>query len=112
MGDAFSYRIRPAVYGRSVSFCKKLLEKPEEWNEHCKHSAISMGLTVVYGTIPGGGLAEKEMTIEAAHDFVTRLSPTGRPGKFAVEIIPWLQYLPRLYVRWSLMFAMGGESAC
>ena len=98
VGDSYSYRLRQTLYRGSLSFCKNLLENPEHWDEHCKQAAVFNGLSMVYGTIPGDNPGEKAATIDATQDFVARITNAARPGTFAVDMIPWLEYLPSVYV--------------
>ncbi|KAM5539390.1 hypothetical protein V8D89_006842 [Ganoderma adspersum] len=84
-------KFRPAQQAVTPLFLKKLLDEPEGFNHHIKFLFSATLLKVVYGIDIDDGDHEIVRGIRAA---VEAFSEAMAPGKFMVEFIPWLEYVP------------------
>ncbi|KAF7980002.1 hypothetical protein HWV62_40100 [Athelia sp. TMB] len=69
----------------------RLLESPDQWKSHFRHQAGATILEIAYGvrakTDEDPHIAAAEMTARYAADGAT-------PGKYLVDTLPWLKYVP------------------
>ncbi|KIJ31590.1 hypothetical protein M422DRAFT_185753 [Sphaerobolus stellatus SS14] len=78
----------------------RLLRSPDKYTEHLFHTAgavmIEISLTLFYYLIAYGieTQPEKDPYVETAQEVVYSIIEAGTPGKFLVDIWPWMKYIP------------------
>ncbi|KAF5343053.1 hypothetical protein D9758_011137 [Tetrapyrgos nigripes] len=78
---------------------KDLLRDPASWDSHIRRSIASTMFNVVYNGEP---LATKEdPTVAKINALMHRVVQAALPGRFLVEIIPWMRYLPDWMASWK-----------
>jgi len=73
-------------------FLLRLLDRPEELNDHIRNEAGSLILQIIYGytTKPHGSDPLVEIATKALDTFIQ----AAVPGAFVVDVVPFLKYLP------------------
>ncbi|KZP18991.1 cytochrome P450 [Athelia psychrophila] len=69
----------------------RLLERPQQWHDDLRHHIGAAILDVAYGIKP---LPEHDPIIDMVEGVMSVILPALAPGKFLVEILPWLKYVP------------------
>ncbi|KAF7977803.1 hypothetical protein HWV62_2717 [Athelia sp. TMB] len=69
----------------------RFLESPNQWQEHLRYQAGSTILDVAYGirTLP-----EDDPYIQTAEEAVAAIADAAIPGRYMVDNLPWLRYVP------------------
>ncbi|KAJ7142156.1 cytochrome P450 [Mycena crocata] len=74
-----------------VRFLKKLVNDPEEFEEHCKWIVAACILLINYGHSASD---HNDPYIEASSGVMQRFSEAAAPGRWLVDLIPFLKYVP------------------
>lgn len=76
-----------------------LLRDPGSWDGHIRRSIASTMFNVVYN---GESLATKDdPTVAKINALMHRVVQAALPGRFLVEILPWMRYLPDWMASWK-----------
>ncbi|KAI1785551.1 O-methylsterigmatocystin oxidoreductase [Ganoderma leucocontextum] len=84
-------KYRPAQQAIVPLFLKKLLDEPEGFKQHIQFVFSATLLKVVYGIDIDDGDHE---IVHDIRDAVEGISEAFVPGRFLVDYIPWLEYVP------------------
>ncbi|KZP10610.1 cytochrome P450 [Athelia psychrophila] len=77
---------------RGVSdLLRNLLESPDRWETHLRQQMGATILEVAYGI---RALPENDPHIRAAETTMKHVADGGTPGRYLVDTIPWLKYVP------------------
>ncbi|KZP19015.1 cytochrome P450 [Athelia psychrophila] len=69
----------------------RLLERPEKWQDDVRHQIGAAILDIAYGI---KALPENDPLIEMVEDTISMTLQALVPGRFLVDTIPWLKYVP------------------
>ncbi|KAF7985952.1 hypothetical protein HWV62_43898 [Athelia sp. TMB] len=70
---------------------RKLLETPDQWETHLRHQSSATILEIAYGIRTK---KDQDPHIEAAERAMRATSDGLTPGKYLVDTLPWLKYVP------------------
>ncbi|KAF8641537.1 hypothetical protein AX16_009914 [Volvariella volvacea WC 439] len=75
----------------SQRFARRLLNKPEGFLRHVEHFAAAVILRVAYGYEVKG---DPDPFVELVQTGMKQFADAVTPGRYLVEMVPWLQYIP------------------
>jgi len=71
--------------------CGRLLRSPEDFTQHVRSAAAGTIMDIAYGHEVS---TDDDAFVKLAEDGVNAFSDATTPGKYMVEFLPWLNYLP------------------
>ncbi|KAI0081470.1 cytochrome P450 [Panus rudis PR-1116 ss-1] len=82
----------PMSSHRTLSFMQKLRDDPQRFMVHCRHVVAFTELEMIYGLKIAG---ENDEMLVAADNWLEGFNTAGQPGRYLVDFIPALKYLPK-----------------
>lgn len=98
-GGSSAFAYRPLQEKGSVLLLANLLQDPEQWNAHIKHSVSTTMLAMIYSWSPV--YPNTDALVERIYDLAHRMAYAAIPGNFLVEIFPIMLYLPDWMAKWK-----------
>ncbi|KAI0749864.1 cytochrome P450 98A3 [Daedaleopsis nitida] len=84
-------KYEPIQLNASRNMLRRILDSPKDWDSHLKFSFAAVVMHVVYGI-------ELHESNDKYFGMIERVAEVGEeitiPGRFPVEAIPWLRFLP------------------
>ncbi|KDQ59121.1 hypothetical protein JAAARDRAFT_127559 [Jaapia argillacea MUCL 33604] len=84
-------KYHPVQMRESLAFVQRLLDTPQQLNHHIQQTFAATIMDIAYGIRVSG---ENDKYARAAADALASVSEAGVPGKFLVDLIPILKYVP------------------
>ncbi|KAJ7760722.1 cytochrome P450 [Mycena maculata] len=84
-------RFHPQELKEAHNLIRRILETPDEFAQHCRHIITAIIINVTYGLDVA---QSNDPYLDAAHTAIRALSEAGVPGRYLVDIIPPLKYVP------------------
>ncbi|KAJ7154766.1 cytochrome P450 [Mycena filopes] len=91
IGPQYAKQYAPEEEEQVVRFLNKLLHDPENLEEHCVWVIAACILLITYGHIVSD---ENDPYVEASTGVMTQFSEAGATGRWLVDLIPALKYVP------------------
>ncbi|KAJ6452467.1 cytochrome P450 [Mycena sanguinolenta] len=86
-----SLKYRPKQLGATRDLLKRFLTHPDRFMDHFEHWASDIIMAIAYGIEV---LPSNDPYVKLAHEAVYTLSAAGVPGKYLVDSLPILKYVP------------------
>ncbi|KAI0066940.1 cytochrome P450 [Artomyces pyxidatus] len=90
---------RPAQVREAVILTLSMLDQPAAWDQHMRRSASSMIMSVTYDTPPIE--SQDDPRLKDVFDFAARITEAFLPGRYFVELLPWMKHIPSRFAKWK-----------
>ncbi|KIJ32959.1 hypothetical protein M422DRAFT_183844, partial [Sphaerobolus stellatus SS14] len=82
---------KPVQLKHTRELLRRLLRQPEDYVKHIRHAAGAIIMEIGYGIHIK---TENDPYIHIAKETVRAAGEAGAPGRFFVDLLPWMKYIP------------------
>ncbi|KAF8656961.1 hypothetical protein AX16_002316 [Volvariella volvacea WC 439] len=84
-------RFAPHVLKSTHTFLRSILAEPDDYRYHVRHMSSELIILITYGIQVR---AHNDPYIELSQKALASLTENGVPGRWLVDALPWLKYIP------------------
>ncbi|THU76194.1 cytochrome P450, partial [Dendrothele bispora CBS 962.96] len=98
LGAKISSNYHHTQTSESILLAHGIMNQPHTWLSQIERTSSSTSLSIVYDLPP---LDLNDPTVKFMNDFIDWIDKTAAPGNYVVDVLPFLECLPRWMAKWK-----------